>query len=164
MNPPAELPLRDIHLPDAVSWWPPAPGWWVLSALLALLALALILILRRYRRRSLVRAARRVLDQAFARHAEGGDARPLLAEVSLVLRRTALSYFPRDEVAGLTGETWLAFLDRDLEPAKLRGGFRTGAGRILATGPYATQSSVDAEALRTLCDAWLRGLERRKRR
>ncbi len=25
---PSELPLRDLHLPDAVGWWPLAPGWW----------------------------------------------------------------------------------------------------------------------------------------
>ena len=29
------LPLRDLHLPDAIGWWPPAPGWWVVIALLA---------------------------------------------------------------------------------------------------------------------------------
>ncbi|MDP7406676.1 MAG: DUF4381 domain-containing protein, partial [SAR324 cluster bacterium] len=22
--------LRDVHLPPAVSWWPPAPGWWII--------------------------------------------------------------------------------------------------------------------------------------
>ena len=27
------LPLRDLHLPDAIGWWPPAPGWWVLFVL-----------------------------------------------------------------------------------------------------------------------------------
>ena len=35
MNPSDPLAqLRDIHLPEAVSWWPLAPGWWVLGALL----------------------------------------------------------------------------------------------------------------------------------
>ena len=29
----SQIPLRDIHLPGAVAWWPPAPGWWVLLAL-----------------------------------------------------------------------------------------------------------------------------------
>ena len=30
---PDQLPLRDLHLPEAVGWWPLAPGWWVLIAL-----------------------------------------------------------------------------------------------------------------------------------
>ncbi|MDD9890866.1 MAG: DUF4381 domain-containing protein, partial [Gammaproteobacteria bacterium] len=28
--------LADIHLPGEISYWPPAPGWWVLAALLLL--------------------------------------------------------------------------------------------------------------------------------
>ena len=25
--------LADIHLPTEISYWPPAPGWWILSIL-----------------------------------------------------------------------------------------------------------------------------------
>jgi hypothetical protein len=29
--------LRDYHVPEAVSWWPPAPGWWLLAGLMLVL-------------------------------------------------------------------------------------------------------------------------------
>jgi hypothetical protein len=31
-----------------------------------------------------------------------------------IVRQAALSYFPRDKVAGLSGDDWLAFLDAQL--------------------------------------------------
>ncbi|MEJ2181709.1 MAG: DUF4381 domain-containing protein [Gammaproteobacteria bacterium] len=35
MNPDiVSLPLRDIHMPDTVYWWPLAIGWWILLGLL----------------------------------------------------------------------------------------------------------------------------------
>jgi len=39
--------LRDIHLPDAISWWTPAIGWWIL---LALVIAAFIVLPKIYRR------------------------------------------------------------------------------------------------------------------
>ncbi|MGV6806815.1 MAG: DUF4381 domain-containing protein [bacterium] len=41
--------LRDIHLPDPVAWWPPAPGWWLLGIVIAILILLCVrwFILRR---------------------------------------------------------------------------------------------------------------------
>ena len=32
---PEQIPLRDLHLPEAIGWWPLAPGWWVVVALVA---------------------------------------------------------------------------------------------------------------------------------
>lgn len=40
---PAALPLRDIHLPAAIRWWPLANGWWWLLATVMLSTLALAL-------------------------------------------------------------------------------------------------------------------------
>ncbi|MBQ0718988.1 MAG: DUF4381 domain-containing protein [Gammaproteobacteria bacterium] len=43
--------LRDIHLPQAVHWWPPAPGWWLVGVLLLALTIWLSRYLQaRYRR------------------------------------------------------------------------------------------------------------------
>ena len=106
---PADLSnLHDIALPAPVSYWPPAPGWWILG--FALLAVTLILIARlvaHHRRNAYRRAALRELD-AIGPAVDSASA----VCISAVLKRAALVAFPREQVAGLTGPAWLAFLDR----------------------------------------------------
>ena len=130
---PSEIPLRGLHLPDAIGWWPLAPGWWLI---IALLAIGLGLLLRRaaqHRRESAARRhAVRELERATSAFAENGDPVALGTEVSEILRRTMLAYAPRSEVAGLTGDAWLDWLDRDLPEPK----FSSGPGRSLIDLPY----------------------------
>jgi len=106
---PADLSnLHDIVLPAPISYWPPAPGWWMLA--LALLSLMLILIARlvaHHRRNAYRRAALRELD-AIGPAVDSASA----VRISAVLKRAALVAFPREQVAGLTGPAWPAFLDR----------------------------------------------------
>jgi len=120
MNPVSELlaGLRDIHLPAAVSWWPPAPLWWWSLAALAVaaaLSVAAAVALRRRRERAATlpacRLALRELGVLRRRFFAGGNARDLLAGLSVLLRRTAISLSPRAETAALTGDAWLAWLD-----------------------------------------------------
>jgi hypothetical protein len=145
--------LRDIHLPAAVSWWPPAPGWWGVLALV-LIAAGLVFVLYARRRRNRWRA------KALAELARLRDANPesLLRDLSVLLRRVAISRFPRHDVAALTGEAWLAFLDRTLGDAK---GFQSGAGRVLLSGPYAGNAEVDTASLLALCERWIKRLPAR---
>jgi len=49
-----------------------------------------------------------------------------------------LAYAPRAEVAGLTGDAWLAWLDRDLDEPR----FRDGPGRKLLELPYRNPETV----------------------
>lgn len=125
--------LRDWHLPDAVSWWPPAPGWWlVVGLILALMVIALRWWRVRRRRSAPARAALAELAALRSRHTDSGDGRSFGAAVSVLLRRLALARYPRDQVAGLAGPRWLAFLDR----TGGAGAFTQGPGRVLAEVPY----------------------------
>ncbi len=150
MNP-AQLPLRDLHLPDPVGWWPLAPGWWML---LALAALGVAYLLRKYAALRAKGAARRhalrELQRQVAEYAQHGNAVKLAAGMSELVRRTMLAYAPRDDVAGLTGEAWLEWLDRDLDRAH----FRDGDGRPLIEWPYRDpETRIDRSDVAALVDA-----------
>ena len=54
---PTQIPLRDLHLPDAIGWWPLAPGWWIVIAVLAITALALLRKWLQRRSRALIRSS-----------------------------------------------------------------------------------------------------------
>jgi Ca-activated chloride channel family protein len=56
-----------------------------------------------------------------------------LAEIPVLVKRTALAAFPRSEVAGLSGEKWLTFLDKTLGGK----GFTGDVGRLLPELAYA---------------------------
>lgn len=130
---PTQIPLRDLHLPDAIGWWPLAPGWWVvivlaLAGLVWLVRLYVIARSNSAARRYALRQLEHYCDE-YTRH---GDAVAFGSQVSELVRRTMLAYAPRGEVAGLTGEEWLAWLDRDLD----RSHFVAGDGRPLIEWPY----------------------------
>ncbi len=153
---PVELPLRDIHLPEPVSWWPPAPGWWALPLIAALLILLWVWVRRRRRRKAPVRAARRELKALRKAYRKRLDDPALAAELSQLLRRLAVTLHPRVEVARLTGEDWLRFLDRPLKGTQQAGGFTEGPGRALAEAPYNPHAKTDGRALLDLAAQWIR--------
>ncbi|MFQ5608667.1 MAG: DUF4381 domain-containing protein [Woeseiaceae bacterium] len=130
---PSQIPIRDLHLPEAIGWWPFAPGWWIVIGLAVVASLFLLrraLIVRR--RNSARRYALAQLKQFCDDYARHGSAVELGTHLSELVRRTMLAYAPRAEVAGLTGEAWLEWLDADLD----RPHFAAGDGRPLAEWPY----------------------------
>ena len=148
--------LHDVHLPAAVSWWPPAPGWWALAALLLVLCAAAWWTLRRYRASAARRGALRELKQ-LQQSGDNADTQ-FAAALNRLLRRYALACFPREQVAGLSGEHWLAFLDHS---GGLDQRFQRGPGRQLLNAPYRRQGQVDRPALVELARLWIRQAARR---
>ncbi|ANO52349.1 DUF4381 domain-containing protein [Woeseia oceani] len=147
MNP-ENLPLRDLHLPEPIGWWPLAPGWWFLIALAATGILWLLWrAWRQWQRAAVRRIALRELNRLEGNYQQDGNAVLLARQLSALTRRTMLAYAPRLDIAGLTGEAWLAFLDRGL-PSPV---FVAGPGRNLESLPYraerADTAQVDVPAL-----------------
>jgi hypothetical protein len=142
---PADLSrLADIVAPPQAPWWPPAAGWWILGAgLVAALVILAGLALRRHRRNAYRRAALAELD-AIGLVGDGGGA----AAVSAVLKRAALVAYPRAEVARLTGQGWLAFLDRSAATRDFADGPAAGLARAVYGAPLGDGAAILAAARR----------------
>ncbi|MDE0789894.1 MAG: DUF4381 domain-containing protein [Woeseiaceae bacterium] len=145
---PTELPLRPLHLPDPIGWWPLAPGWWfVIALLLAGIGWLVLRAWQKYQFLAPQRCAMRTLAEVESDYLTRRDPLMLGRQLSELLRRSMLAYAPRHEVAGLTGDAWLEWLDRDL-PVPY---FHTEGGKSLLQLPYRDPngdfSDVDINAL-----------------
>lgn len=153
---PMELDLRDIHLPEPLSWWPLAPGWWMVLVGVILLICLIVFLIKRYvkKKNSTKTLARNELSNIQKKYRQSKDSHTLVKELSVLLRRTAISVFPRTDVAGLTGNDWLVFLDKVIQ----RKQFSEGVGEILVSAPYKKEIEINSEELLSLCKDWIEAL------
>jgi len=161
-TPAALAGLHDVVAPTPVSWAPQTVGWAVLAAVLVVLlawwgwrawkrAQA-----NRYRKVALAEIDR--VEVALREDPSKG--RVALGAVNEILKRTALTAWPRAEVAALAGEEWLEFLDATGEGRDFRG----GPGRLLADRVYAPGGLPTDEKERQAFFEAVRGWIRHHRR
>ena len=112
MSDPASLQnLHDIVVPPPVPWWPPAPGWYAVAAVgCAALVVLAYQSWKRWRRNRYRGEALRELRRLRAATAQAD-----LRQVPVLLKRAALSAWPRSEVAALVGADWHRFLDESAQ-------------------------------------------------
>jgi hypothetical protein len=155
--------LRDIRGLDAVPWWPPGPGWWLLAAIGLAAVVATVYLLRHMRRypagswhRSAWKELRRLKRQA-----ERMPADQLAGALSELMRRIAIARVGRAQAASLTGEPWLEWLQQH-DPE----GFAwTQRGQPLLKMPYAPPeiTADGTDQLLVLVDAAFPWTQKRKR-
>lgn len=151
-NPMTELPLRDIHLPDPVSWWPLAFGWWLAFGLLIFFIILVCAIIRKLLKATLRKEASKALNLIEQTFIETEDGPQCLSELSALLRRVVVSRKDALTSAGITGKAWLELLDRPLKEPE----FSRGAGQILLAGPYQREvQKEDVSKLLQLCRKWV---------
>lgn len=147
-----ELPLRDIHLPHPISWWPLASECWLLVAISVLL---ISLITWWMMRPSLKKEALQALCAIENAFQESDNGAQCVADLSILFRRVVMSQnkqFHKKDVC-LTGEAWLKLLDKKLKTPE----FSQGVGKILISAPYQPYVHPDdVKELLTLSREWVR--------
>ena len=162
MNPNQQptLQLRDIHLPDPVSWWPLAPGWWLAIAIIIVVCIFVAVFVRRYQHKRYRRLGLQHLTTIECDEATQQDHRLLIQRLSKLLRHMSVLHYSQ-HCAGLEGQAWLVFLDKPFHklPESKNQPFSAGVGQCLATGPYQKEiNDIDTVALFALCRVWMKKL------
>jgi hypothetical protein len=155
--------LNDIVLPAIVSWWPLAPGWYFLSGLLLIVFAwygyrSLQRWMNNRYRRAALRELQLLADRIQAtekRDAKKRDAN--LRQIPVLLKRTALSVYPRSQVASLTGKDWYHFLNSVVKTPSFS---ESTAGTLekisYSTGELSAVDSQGTTALLTASRQWLK--------
>lgn len=146
--------LIDIPLPAPVSLWPQT---WEAQAAIAVFAVGVVIaawwFMHRQRANRYRREALGELDR-IVRSLASREADAIVSALALLVRRVALTAYPRERIASLSGSAWLTFLDFSYGGHE----FSRGAGRLLACGPYVSRR-VGADDVRDLVDLvrrWIR--------
>ncbi len=124
--------------------------------LIVALVFLLYWLFKRITRRTAIKTAMKLLQEI--KQDTSLTEEQKLAELSALIRRVAISIFPREDVAGLTGKRWLEFLDETLGAPRF-----SDTGKVLTDARYRKgKSQVDIAALIGLCEDWLKELKKRK--
>jgi len=142
MNAPLDK-LHDFYQPAPPTWSPQTIGWYVVFAVTGLVVLLMA-----------IRSLRRWLRNRYRREALRELAALPADQFSTLLKRTALTAWPREKVASLSGEAWLGFLN---ETARSDAFEREPGRRIEEIAFGQTPLSGDDErALRAIAAEWIR--------
>lgn len=145
--------LRDIHLPDPISIWPLAPGWYVLAIIIIVGLIWLGIKIYKNHQRSLIKKlALTQLKTLYAAYQQQIQTpAQIAAAISILLRRVALAYFRREQIAGLQGQQWLEFLNASGNTQE----FTATLGNVLLTAPYQKHFSGSLDTLFQLSQQWV---------
>lgn len=133
--------LRDIQVPAEPSWWPPAPGWWLLAGLC--LGTAFWLYRRwgaRRQRYAPLRQAATLYAQLHAKYMDGElGATGYVHGTNELLKRLLIHTQTQPDAGSANDAAWLDLLDNISASTQ----FTQGPGQVLGNARFAEQVVVN---------------------
>jgi len=104
--------LRDVHLPEAISWWPLAWGWWVVLAVSFLVIAASLLAFSRKRAKNRYRGfAISELQTSYDNWAKNQNNQAYLYQANDILKRCVLHASGTSTLTTQSGQAWVKQLN-----------------------------------------------------
>jgi hypothetical protein len=144
--------LKPIHLPNTVSIFPLAPGWYFVSAVVVIVGIILAIYVGNLRKKK--RLLNNEIFQILAeieKKSKCDSNQFILGDITILLKRVAILRFPEAKPQSLYGENWLKFLDKSGKTDD----FTQGEGKVLAN-IYSRYTLVDNSNLIFVVKRWLR--------
>ena len=172
------LPLADIHLPDTISAWPPAIGWWLLVLLGIAIIVGIFYGLKRhqqkwrYRRAALAllhqhyqtwqaQQSREQLDKRTKTVGSSQESTTQCAnEMMAILKRTVLTAYG-DDKATLFGKAWVNFINQRINHKTQKDLFSDKLAEWMINQQYqkvskGQQDTVHIPTLYRACEKWIK--------
>ena len=141
--------LREISLPEPPTYFPQTIGWAILAAIILIFLVVWTIQFYRHWQKNRYRRAALKRHQKLAEAAKKPQTKAnALKELPLLLKQTALAIYPREQVAQLSGEKWLDFLDSTYQGTL----FTHDQGQLLTQLAYQPAESVNQLSPETVID------------
>lgn len=145
------LPLADVRSYDIPSAWPLSLPWWLLIiSIVALLIIVTMLLRHRLQRNRAKKEALSLIMSDEIRH----DPVKMLE----LVKRAVYSYFPREQMAHLSGDELYAYLDRLYPSTQLSESFQAN-NQLWQKAIYSPDPLTDEETAccQKICQQWING-------
>jgi len=150
-NPLSEL--KDVHLPEAVSVWPLAIGWYIVIGVIILIIAGLIWWqIRQRKKQQQINEIEQLLSAIETKSSFTNDDE-IIGECSILLKRVAILKFPEQQPQLLFGSKWLQFLDTTGKTTEFSKGHGMCLGEI-----YQQQQIENKQQFFALLKTWLRSV------
>ncbi|MBX2848642.1 MAG: DUF4381 domain-containing protein [Acidiferrobacterales bacterium] len=144
--------LRDVHLPEQLSWWPLAVGWWILIVCSTIAIIASIVGVIGHQRRNLYRKqALQQLQVCYLDWQSQQDTVSYLQAVNVILKRSILHIDGASNLVKVTGQRWVDGLNRLVKKS-----MSEQTGTALSIECYQLESTADVDIVQRDVTQWLK--------
>ncbi len=145
--------LHDIMLPDAVCFFPPAPGWYIVALLLLALFFHFVIEGYKYYQRSqYIREALKELD--FYKENRNQKSKENAVDLLALAKRVGIIAYGRESIAKLSEDSWWNFMENHSK-VKINTALREEITKLLYEERYTMENTLHDNIIQVVT-SWIK--------